>query len=41
VRNIPKVKAVDPKLLTVFDVLKHNWLVITEPAFESLVARLQ
>jgi len=41
VRNIPKVKAVDPKLLTVFDVLKHDWLVITEPAFESLVARLQ
>ena len=41
VRNIPKVKAVDPRLLTAFDVLKHNWLVMTEPALESLVARLQ
>ncbi len=41
VRNIPKFKAVDPRLLTAFDVLKHNWLVMTEPALESLVARLQ
>jgi large subunit ribosomal protein L4 len=41
VRNIPKIKAVDPRLLTAFDVLKHNWLVMTEPALESLVARLQ
>jgi large subunit ribosomal protein L4 len=40
-RNIPRVKVVDPLILTVFDVLKHNWLVMTEPAFQSLVARLQ
>ncbi|MCJ7611138.1 MAG: 50S ribosomal protein L4, partial [Candidatus Aminicenantes bacterium] len=40
-RNIPRVKVVDPQILTVFDVLKHNWLVMTEPAFQSLVARLQ
>ncbi len=40
-RNIPRVKVVDPQILSVFDVLKHNWLVITEPAFQSLVARLQ
>jgi len=40
-RNIPRVKVVDPQVLTVYDVLKHNWLVLTEPAFQSLVARLQ
>jgi large subunit ribosomal protein L4 len=40
-RNIPRVKVVDPQILSVFDVLKHNWLVISEPAFQSLVARLQ
>ncbi len=40
-RNIPRVKVVDPQVLSVFDVLKHDWLVITEPAFQSLVARLQ
>jgi large subunit ribosomal protein L4 len=40
-RNIPRVKVVDPRVLSVFDVLKYNWLVITEPAFQSLVARLQ
>jgi large subunit ribosomal protein L4 len=40
-RNIPRVKVVDPQIVSVFDVLKHNWLVITEPAFQSLVARLQ
>ena len=40
-RNIPRVKVVDPQVVSVFDVLKHNWLVITEPAIQSLVARLQ
>ena len=40
-RNIPRVKVVDPRVLSVFDVLKHDWLVLTEPAFQSLVARLQ
>jgi large subunit ribosomal protein L4 len=41
VRNIPGVKAVDPRGLTAFDVLGHTWLVFTEPAFESLVERLK
>jgi len=40
-RNIPRTKVVDPQVLTVFDVLKHNWLVMTEPALQSLVARLE
>jgi large subunit ribosomal protein L4 len=41
VRNIPGVKAVDPRGLTAFDVLGHTWLVFTEPALESLVERLK
>jgi large subunit ribosomal protein L4 len=40
-RNIPRVKVVDPRLLTAFDVLKHDWLVISEPALQSLVERLE
>jgi len=41
VRNIPGVKAVDPRGLTAFDVLRHHWLVFTEPALQSLVERLK
>ena len=41
VRNIPGVKAVDPRGLTAFDVLRHTWLVFTEPAFQVLVERLK
>ncbi len=41
VRNIPGFQALDPRELTAFDVLKHAWLVFTEPAFESLVERLK
>ena len=40
-RNVPKVKAVDHKQVTVYDVLDHKWLVFTEKAFESLVERLK
>lgn len=41
VRNIPGCRATDPRELTAFDVLRHTWLVLTEPAFESLVERLK
>jgi large subunit ribosomal protein L4 len=41
VRNIPGIKAVDPRGLNAFEVLKHAWLVFTEPAFQILVERLK
>ncbi len=39
-RNIPNVKAVDSRLLSVVDVLKHKWLVLTQRALESLLERI-
>jgi len=40
-RNIPKVKAVDPLRLNVYDVLDHNWLLFSEQALTSVVERLK
>ena len=40
-RNIPKVKAVDPSQLNVYDVLNHESLVMTQNAFEFLMERLK
>jgi len=40
-QNIPKVKAVDPKEVNVYDVLNHKWLVLSQRAFESLMERLK
>lgn len=40
-RNIPKVKAVDPMRLNVYDVLDHKWLVFSEQALISVVERLK
>jgi large subunit ribosomal protein L4 len=40
-RNIPKVKAVDPLRLNVYDVLDHKWLVFSEQALTSVVERLK
>ncbi len=40
-RNIPKVKAVDFNQVNTYDVLNHGWLVITKPAFESLMEKLK
>ena len=40
-RNIPRVKAVDHKQLTVYDVLDHKVLVLSQPAFDSLMERLK
>jgi large subunit ribosomal protein L4 len=40
VRNIPRVKAVDSRILSAFDVLGHDWLVFTQRAFKSLLKRL-
>ena len=40
-RNIPKVKTVDFNQVNTYDVLNHGWLVITKPAFESLMEKLK
>lgn len=40
-RNIPKVKVIDSRQLTVYDVLNHEWLVFSQNAFESLIERLK
>src|SRR4030042_234524 len=40
-RNVPKVKAVDPKQLNLYDVLNHKWLVFSEQALESVMERLK
>jgi len=40
-RNIPKVKAVDSGQLTVYDILNHDWLVMTKRAFDALTERLK
>jgi large subunit ribosomal protein L4 len=39
-RNLPKVKVVAEGGLTVFDVLGHQHLVLTQPAVERLAARV-
>ncbi len=39
-RNIPNVKAIDSKLLSAVDVLKHRWLVLTQRALESVLQRI-
>ncbi|OGD10780.1 MAG: 50S ribosomal protein L4 [Candidatus Aminicenantes bacterium RBG_13_62_12] len=41
VRNIPGSRVLEPKELTAYDVLKHTWLVFTEPAFDTLMERLK
>ncbi|MBN1222834.1 MAG: 50S ribosomal protein L4 [Candidatus Aminicenantes bacterium] len=40
-RNIPKVKAVDPNQVNVYDVLNHKSLVLTQKAFEFLMEKLK
>ena len=40
-RNIPKIKVVDSSQVNVYDVLNHNWLVLSQNAFESLMERLK
>jgi len=40
-RNIPKVKAVDAERINIYDVLSHNWIVLTKRAFDSLTERLK
>ena len=40
-RNIPKVKVVDYKQLTVYDVLDHKGLVFSQRAFDSLMEKLK
>jgi len=41
VRNIPKTKVVDANQVNVYDVLNHNWLVLTKRAFDSLTEKLK
>lgn len=39
-RNIPRVKAIDSRELSAFEVLNHKWLVLTRRALESLLERI-
>jgi large subunit ribosomal protein L4 len=39
-RNLPQVKVIALVGLNVYDVLNHEWLVVTREAFEQLTARL-
>jgi large subunit ribosomal protein L4 len=41
VRNIPRVKAIDAAELSAFDVLSHEWLVLTRRALKSLGERFK
>ena len=40
-RNIPRVKAVDTTQLTVYDVMKYKWLVLTTRAFDTVTEKLK
>ncbi len=40
VRNVPRVKAIDASELSSFEVLRHEWLVLTQRALEALARRL-
>ncbi|MDH7512771.1 MAG: 50S ribosomal protein L4 [Clostridiales bacterium] len=39
-RNMPRVRAIDPNRLSTHDVLGHEWLVLTLRALESLTERI-
>ncbi len=40
-RNIPKVRFVRSTGITVYDLVKHDWLVVTKAAIESIQERLK
>jgi len=40
-RNVPRVKAVDWKLVNTHDVLAYKWLVLSRQAFTSLMEKLK
>lgn len=40
-RNLPQAKAVDVRTLNVYDILKYNWLVISQRAFNTLMSRFE
>jgi len=40
-RNVPRVKAVDWKLVNTYDVLNYKWLVLSRQAFTSLMEKLK
>ena len=40
-RNIPKVKTVDWKVVNTYDVLNYKWLVLSRQAFTSLMEKLK
>lgn len=40
-RNLPQAKAVDVRSLNVYDILKYNWLVISQQAFSTLISRFE
>jgi large subunit ribosomal protein L4 len=39
--NIPRIRAIDAAQLSAFDVLSHEWLVLTRRALESLGERFK
>ncbi len=41
VRNLPKIKAVDPRSLSIVDVLNHKWLVFSRKGFEAAMEILK
>ncbi len=40
VRNLPRVKAIDPAEISAYDVLGHEWLVLTQRALTALRERV-
>ena len=40
-RNLPGIKTVDWRLVNTHDVLRHEWLVLSRQAFESLVEKFK
>jgi len=40
-RNIPRVKAVDPNQINIYDLLHHESLVLTKKAYKALMERLK
>ncbi|MCX7973758.1 MAG: 50S ribosomal protein L4 [Candidatus Aminicenantes bacterium] len=40
-RNLPQAKAVDVRTLNVYDILKFNWLIFSQRAFDTLMSRFE
>ncbi len=40
-RNLPGIKAVDAEIINVFDVVRHEWLVLSKRALDTVMERLK